>query len=84
MTVNKLLSCPFCGSDNIDYSEMNLDGVNNVVVGCKSCACNGPISDTIKGAGNLWNTRRQVTTKITQNVGKNTGTMIGLQLDSLG
>ena len=62
---NKLLRCPFCGSENLEMDVIGL-GIKpyKYTVHCKECGVSGPFKDT---GGNskdnklkaikLWNTR---------------------------
>lgn len=54
----KLSSCPFCGSDNIQYAEITRheDG-GQFFVGCATCLSKARYSPTLDEAAKAWNTR---------------------------
>ncbi len=54
--IDKLLNCPFCGSDVLEMQQQMGDS-GYTVVNCNNCGCQGPIGIVPIQAETLWNSR---------------------------
>lgn len=47
-----ILSCPFCGHDDVEVSEVE---IRRYAIDCPVCGCLGPVMDSVEDAVNRWN-----------------------------
>jgi Lar family restriction alleviation protein len=58
MIYSSLMSCPFCGSNDLEVIDYNIAHLGmRFKVACNNCLASGPYDDTECGSMNEWNQR---------------------------
>lgn len=69
MTTPNLLPCPFCGADDVEYTDERGDEGLSSAVFCLMCFCEGPVIGYCneRDASVAWNRRNERAASIARN-----------------
>jgi Lar family restriction alleviation protein len=62
--IDKLINCPFCGSNDNDLETQRIGKSVAIVVNCNHCGCQGPTGYFSTQAETLWNSQTGETLRV--------------------